>query len=216
MKKSISVAMFCLFGLLQSNAQVSFSPGIKGGLNFAHFTQTTDPNQKYTNLTDFYVGFLGELNLSKVYSLQPEILYTRQGSGYERREANNTITAYDIKVSYLSLGLANKFKFNKFNLHVGPTVDININDKGKTLATTYNNDVNNDPYFYNFYDYKYTPIDLAVFIGAGYDITDNFGVEARIKKGLIDVTDWGSGGSNVVFQTGVYYKFKSSKKGTKK
>lgn len=214
MKKSISIAIFCLFGITQSNAQVTFSPGLRGGVNFAHFTQTENVNEKYTNLTDFYIGFLGELNLSKVYSMQPEIVYTRQGSGYERRLPDNSLVTENIKVSYLSLGLVNKFKFNKFNIQVGPTVDVNINDKGKTLATTYDN--SQDPYFYNYYNYKYTPIDLTLFIGAGFDITDQFGVEARVKRGLIDVADWGDGGNNIVIQTGVYYKFISSNKKSKK
>lgn len=214
MKKSISIAILCLFVFSQSNAQVSFNPGLRGGLNFAHFTQTADPNEKYSNLTDFYIGFLGELDLSKVYSLQPEINYTRQGSVYERRQPNNLLTSNQIKVSYLSLGLVNKFKINKFNIQVGPTIDININDKGKTIAPTY--DTSGDPYFYDYYDYEYTPIDMTLFIGAGYDITDNFGVEARIKRGFIDVTDWGTGGNNVVIQTGVYYKFKTSNKKAKK
>lgn len=214
MKKSISIAIFCLFGITQSNAQVTFSPGVRGGVNFAHFTQTDNRNEKYTNHTDFYVGFLGELNLSKAYSLQPEIAYTRQGSGFERRLPDNSLVTDKIKVSYLSLGLVNKFKFNKFNIQVGPTVDININDKGKTLATTY--DYSGDPYFNDYFDYEYTPIDLTLFVGAGYDITDNFGVEARIKRGLIDVTDWGKGGNNIVIQTGVYYKFIASNKKAKK
>lgn len=213
MKKSISIAILCLFGFTQTNAQVTFNPGLKAGANFSHFTQSTDPNEKYTSLTDFYVGFLGELNLSKSYSLQPEILYTRQGTGVEMRQSNNTIITNEIKVSYLSFGVVNKFKFQKFNIHLGPTVDININDKGKTLSNSYNNYDN--VYFYDYNQYDYTPIDFTFFIGAGYDITDNFGIEARIKKGLLDVTDWGSGGENVVFQTGVYFKFNSSKKETK-
>jgi len=214
MKKSISLALFCLFGFTQINAQVTFSPGLRAGANFAHLTQSTDPNEKYTNRTDFYAGIFGDLNLSKVYSLQPEINYSRQGSGYEKRQSDNTIKTSEIKVSYLSLGIVNKFKFEKFNFQVGPTIDININDKGKTLSTSYNS--YNDPYFYNYYEYDYTPVDFTFFIGAGYDITDNFGIEARIKKGFLDVADWGSGGENVVIQTGIYYKFKSSKKEAKK
>ena len=51
-------------------------------------------------------------------------------------------------------------------------------------------------------------VDLAFFLGAGYDITPNFGVEARIKKGIVPVLDYSDGNhTNVVFSVGAFYKF---------
>jgi hypothetical protein len=49
-------------------------------------------------------------------------------------------------------------------------------------------------------------VDLAFFFGAGFKFTENFGIEARIKKGIIPVDDnWDY--TNVVFQTGINYTF---------
>lgn len=203
MRKTIIVAFLCFLGITQVQAQSKFRPGIRGGANFAHLTQTDNPNEKYSTRTDFYVGAFGALNLSKVYTLQPEINYSRQGAKYEFIDTDNRRYNSEIKVSYLSLGVANKFKFDKFNIHLGPTLDIKVKDAGKKLGNTYNN---YDNYYY--YNNDLTAIDFAFFLGAGFDITKNFGIEARIKKGIIPVNDNGDWDStNVVFQTGITYTF---------
>ena len=197
MKRLAVLAFFCVFGISQINAQVTFKPGVKAGVNFARFTQTDDPNERYYSKTDFYVGILGELKLSRVYTMQPEIVYSRQGSGREYLDNNNMRRDDKLHISYLSLSLANKFTFDKFNIHVGPTFDIKVDDKKKKL-NSYND---------NYYDDDYSnDIDMGIFIGAGYKITNNLEFEARVKKGIIPVNDdWDS--TNMVFQLGLAYTF---------
>ena len=198
MKKSIFVALICLLGFSQTEAQVKFRPGVKAGLNFARFTQTDNPNERYTSITDFYAGVFGAIEMSKVYTMQPELTYTRQGSGVEYVDQNNIRYEDKINVSYISFALANKFTFDKINVHVGPTFDIRVNDSGKELGAF------EDDYYYDS-DYD-NDVDLAFFIGAGYEITKNLGIEARVKKGIVPVNgDWDS--ENLVFQTGINYKF---------
>lgn len=205
MKKVFIIALFCVFGFSQMNAQVSFKPGIRGGLNFSHFTKgdyyneynyngyyegyyygpNTPNNREYSSKTDFYLGLYGALKLTKYYTLQPEIDYSRQGSTAKLRVLNG-FTERKLDVSYLSLGIINKFTFNKFNIHVGPSVDFVVEK---------NFDVDSD-------------LDLAFTLGAGYNFTKNFGIEARVKKGIIPVLDFSDGNhSNVVFQTGITYTF---------
>ena len=51
-------------------------------------------------------------------------------------------------------------------------------------------------------------VDLAFILGAGYNFTKNFGLEARVKKGVIPVLDYSDGNhSNVVFSFGGTYTF---------
>ncbi len=188
-KKTLIVALFA-FGLAQTQAQVTFKPGLRGGLNFAHFTKGDYYNNgSYTNQfsskTDFYVGFYGALHLSKFYTLQPEFDYSNQGSTINSNGATGKLNA-----SYLSVAVINKFTFNdKFNILLGPAIDF-IVDK--------NFPVDND-------------VDLTFQLGAGYEITKNFGLEARIKKGLIPAYyNTGNGGSNhtnVVISLGATYTF---------
>jgi hypothetical protein len=116
-----------------------------------------------------------------MYTLQPEIDYSRQGAKIDAPGANE-----DLEVSYLSIAVVNKFTFNKFNVHLGPTIDFLVEDNFNTDSD----------------------IDLAFQLGAGYDITKNFGVEARVKKGIIPVLDFSdSNHTNVVFSVGATYTF---------
>ncbi|MGH2664198.1 outer membrane beta-barrel protein [Flavobacterium sp.] len=195
MKKSIIVALFCVFGLVETNAQVTFKPGIRAGLNFAHFSKGgdyyndnyTNDNREFDSRTDFYVGFYGALKLSKFYTLQPEITYSRQGANFVFYDNNDRRVKQELEVSYLSLGVINKFTFNgKFNVHVGPTLDFVVDENFDTDSE----------------------VDLAFMLGAGYNFTPNFGIEARIKKGIVPVLDYSNGDhTNVVFQTGITYTF---------
>jgi hypothetical protein len=199
MKKTAIIVILALFGIAQAQAQVSFKPGIRGGLNFSHFTNDVyDDNNGYYDVdgnyiigdgpnfdskTDFYLGFFGALKLTRYYTLQPEIDYSNQGTTY--KEFNNS--SAKLNVSYLSISVVNKFTFtDKFNVHVGPTIDFVV-DK--------NFDVDNE-------------IDLAFQLGAGYNFTPNFGIEARVKKGIVPVL-WNSGydHTNVVFSLGATYAF---------
>lgn len=200
MKKIVIIVILALFGIAQTQAQVSFKPGIRGGLNFSHFTNDNYNNYNngyydvygnyinsggpnFDSKTDFYLGFFGALKLTRYYTLQPGIDYSNQGTTY--KDINNS--SAKLNVSYLSISVVNKFTFtDKFNVHVGPTIDFVV-DK--------NFDVDND-------------VDLAFQLGAGYNFTDNFGIEARVKKGIVPVL-WNSDydHTNVVFQLGATYTF---------
>ncbi|MFT3793708.1 outer membrane beta-barrel protein [Flavobacterium sp.] len=232
MKRILTAALLC-FAFSQMDAQVTFRPGVRAGVNFSHFTEgdnydngsVYDPQtqQYYRNRpaefnskTDFYVGLYGALKLSKFYTLQPELNYSRQGSKVEWAQYNTNTHSYiqndtQIDVSYISIGLINKFTFaDKFNLHIGPTVDV-IVDKNRNRY--YYDDVNIDPalgynYYYDDYYDTESDIDLAFVLGVGYNFTKNLGIEARVKKGIIPVFDfWDNNHTNVVFSAGLNYTF---------
>lgn len=193
--KGILILVFTFFGMLQTQAQVTFRPGFRGGANFSHFTKGyyyyADPynpsnmgvnNDEYSTKTDFYLGFYGALKLSKFYTLQPEIDYSAQGSNY--RSATNG--SFNFNVDYLSFLVLNKFTFgDKFNFHFGPTLDFVVNSNFNTEAN----------------------VDMAFVLGAGINLTPNFGVEARVKKGIIPVVDYNDSHTNVVFSLGATYTF---------
>lgn len=212
--KKVIYLFAIIFGCVTfSNAQVTFKPGIRGGLNISHFSNGGSSyyydayyNDGSTNVRDFesktgaYIGFFGELKLSKFYALQPEINLSKQGSKYNYRQDNqNFYRDYDL--TYLTVGITNKFTFNKFNFHVGPTIEFVADTKVKT------NEIYSSPYYASNLEID-SDVDLAFYLGAGYDFTSNFGVEGRIKKGIIPVLDYSDGNhTNVVFSLGAYYKF---------
>ena len=94
------------------------------------------------------------------------------------------------ELSYLSIQAVNKFFLQKFNLQAGLSIDYLIADK------------NFDPYVKN-------NTDLGILLGAGYDITNQFGIEARFKKGMVSqIKTTSEDHTNILFQLGVYYTFK--------
>ena len=205
MKKIFIVAIIVLLGFTQIQAQITFKPGLRGGLNFSHFTKGDNYNGYYgspsiyngidfTSKTDFYIGFYGALHLTKFYTLQPEIDYSNQGSTVNYIDSNNVSRSTKLDVSYLSIAVINKFTFNKFNVLLGPALEFVVDEK--------NMNADND-------------IDLTFQLGAGYDITKNFGLEARIKKGIIPAyynNNYNSysdnnNHTNVVFSIGATYTF---------
>lgn len=199
MKKTLFLLAFIVSGL--SFAQVTFNPGIRAGANFSHFTNKdqwysywddysygNEAKMDFKTKTDFYLGLFGNIRFAKFYALQPEINYSRQGAKLDTNINNwngQTITA-----SYLVFQLVNKFYFNRFNVHFGPTLEFLVEQK--------NFDAENE-------------IDLGITAGLGFDITDNFGIEARVKKGFIPVYSFNNDHSNVTFQAGVYYTFNMKK-----
>jgi hypothetical protein len=212
MKKQIIIAIIAFFGIVEAKAQVTFKPGLRGGLNLSHFTKGDlynnnyyyDGNGNYVNgssntefnsKVDFYLGFYGAIRLTKYYTLQPEIDYSRQGSKIKYIDRNNRTVSENIDFSYISAVIVNKFTFtDKFNVHFGPTLDV---------ITEHNTLTDSD-------------IDLAFILGTGYNFTKNFGLEARIKKGIIPAyynSNYNNGSyssgshTNVVFSLGATYTF---------
>lgn len=200
MKKILLLAIVLISGL--SLAQVTFNPGIRVGANISHLSDGPAhdywyyvDNQNYyhngsntydiKSKIDFYIGFQANIRFAKFYALQPEIYYTRQGAKYESQDPS--VASKTVSVSYVGAAVVNKFYFDKFNIHFGPTLELLTDHKNVESPTE---------------------ADLGFLFGAGYDITKNFGVEARIKKGFVHIN---SDHTNVTFQTGVYYTFNMKK-----
>lgn len=185
-------------------AQVKFTPGVRGGLNFAQLTES-DLGIK----TDFYVGGFAGVKFTKHYTLQPEVIYSRQGAEGDYRvydpvydNEGNLISEYreghaDVSLQYLSVGIMNKFTFaDRLSVVVGPSVDVLVD---------HNVPVNSDA-------------DLAIQLGLGVRLVDGLEAEFRVKKGIASVVDdteyidddeWFDfqDGTNLLFQVGLSYTF---------
>lgn len=203
MNRNLIITILAFLAFSQTQAQVTFKLGLRAGVNISHFTKgdasysndgyydyngnyISFSKDNYSSKTDSYIALYGALKLTKYYTLQPEISYSNQGSVVKKYDQNNMSNDTKLNISYLSIGVINKFTFNKFNVHLGPTIDFVV-DKN------FNAD---------------SEVDLAFLLGAGYNITSNFGIEARIKKGIVPVLDYSlSNHTNVVFQLGATYTF---------
>ncbi|WP_339610425.1 outer membrane beta-barrel protein [uncultured Planktosalinus sp.] len=197
MKTTLILSIVLFFGIQCLQAQVSFKPGLRGGLNISKITQVeSDFN------TDFYIGAFGALRLGKLYTLQPEITYTNQGgknievsSGFWN-DFENPSRKETISISYLSLGLTNKLHFNKrFSFLIGPTIDFQLENN----------------------IYTNTDLDFGFTTGLYFRILENLELEGRLKAGVLDVfeSDYSTSNSphvhsyntNLLFQLGLSYTF---------
>lgn len=191
MKKCLAIFVFIFSGTLISNAQFEFKPGLRGGVNIAKVT-----NFEVDSKTDFFVGGQFELKFVDFYSLQPEVIYSRQGF-----KADND----NYSIDYLSLGITNKFTFGGgFNVLVGPTIDFKVGDNLPT-----------------FFSDELIGVDFALMGGIGYTFENGLAVDVRFKQGLVDIfgdnyneyNDENGNGNfdevklNQLFQFGVSYSF---------
>jgi hypothetical protein len=196
MKKTLLFG-FLFLAAIAANAQVTFKPGLRAGANFSKITNT-DLDYK----TDFYVSAFGAIKLTKFYTMQPEIGYSRQGAegSFSYSESGAELTEnVDISLNYVTFSFINKFTLtDAINVHVGPTFDIGTGTK----------------------DYLEDDVDVGITAGIGYTFPFGLGIEARVKKGFVDITDDyyyddynynydydENINSNLVFQVGVTYSF---------
>ena len=208
--KKIIIVLFILIGIAPSSqAQVTLKPGFRAGINFSKFT-----NYDTDFKTGFYVGGELAIKFNKLYTLQPELVYSRQGGQgqgqyiyiiddmlfYSDKEFSYTI-------DYLSLSAISKFNFGTgFHLLVGPSLDFKVNDNFENSSFS-----NGQPIGFDF----------SLVGGFGYSLPNGLSFEARFKQGLVDIygnnynmnIDQNNNGNydevilNQSFQLGISYTF---------
>ena len=171
MRKLLLIALLGFVGIT-ANAQVKFKPGVQAGANFSRLT-----NSDASTMAGFYIGGQLGIKITRFYTLQPEVSFSRQGAKIDVIDFNDMDPASDgmkeakFTLDYLSVGALNKFTFGKgFFVAVGPSIDFLIQD--------------------NFADYDTeSPIglDLSLVAGLGYSFPNGITIDARFKQGLVDI-----------------------------
>ena len=190
MKNKITFLIAC-FAVILLNAQVEIKPGVKAGLNISSFTNLRSSNLDGNSLTSFHVGGTVAFKFAKFYTLQPELLYSRQGSNIK-----STITLFDtnfnpisneeikVQLDYLSIVVNNKFFIagSGFNVQVAPVIDILLSDKNIEGPEGF---------------------DIAIAGGIGYNFPMGLALDLRYKQGIVDVfgrnVDDGNGAETTSF-----------------
>lgn len=198
MKKIIFLLLVstCIVNAQQNEDKI----GIKGGFNFSTFTGYNDSGiTDFSRRISFHAGIMLESKLSNIVSLQPEVLFSSQGSDEEFDGVD-----YENRLNYVNLPILFKFYVsNQFSLDVGPQLGVLISAKQSNTSTR-DNDIKT--YF------KDTDISLAT--GISYKFVSGFNLSARYNFGLKDIfnTDlyqYGDKLKNGVFQLSIGYYFKN-------
>ena len=180
--KKIILTIAAVFAFGVANAQ-DMKFGVKGGLNFSNLTSSEGSN----GLTSFHLGGFAEFKVSEKFAVQPELLYSMQGAGYD---------GGDLNLNYINIPIMAKFYVaEKFNIQAGPQIGFLMSAKADGT------DVKD----------LFKTTDFGLNLGAGYNLNDNMMLDLRYNLGLSQVQDelfpGESKSMNAVLQLSFGYKF---------
>ena len=184
MRKIALLIALTIFGLTQANAQ---NFGFKGGYNYSSFNGDVAKDNTLKGLSGFYVGALLELPLGDVISLQPEVIYSRQGAAWEK-DYNIPILGKgslknDIKLDYLNIPVMAKVNLGPLFLQGGVQFGFLVG-KPETSST-----VNGRRVTEELDKDAYASFDFGVGAGLGVNLSQHFFIEARYTHSLTNALD---------------------------
>ena len=184
MRKIALLIALTIFGITQANAQ---NFGFKGGYNYSSFNGEVAKENTLKGLSGFYVGALLELPLGDVISLQPEVIYSRQGAAWEK-DYNVPILGKgslknDLRLDYLNIPVMAKVNLGPLFLQGGVQFGFLVG-KPETSSTVngrrITEEVDKD---------AYASFDFGVGAGLGVNLNQHFFIEARYTHSLTNALD---------------------------
>ncbi len=166
--------------------------GIKGGLNAYNIKGDNSSNNdmKYS----FHVGLLGHIHLDNQIALQPEIIYSVQGTKY-KSNGNDS----QLNLNYVNIPLLIQYMFdNGFRIEAGAQLGILASAKSEVGNIT--TEVKSN--------FKST--DIGAVVGMSYvKPSTGLGFDIRYNHGLTNINESDAFNSyNRGFQVGLFYLFK--------
>lgn len=183
-----SIAFLLLSVAVQSQ---HINLGIKGGLNA--YTILGNDNYAYKPKLSFNAGLLGHIHINSHFAIQPEVVYSRQGTTYKDADVDNAL-----KLNYVNIPVIFQYMFdNGFRIQAGPQLGILTN------ANLVTGDTDTDLRA----DYKST--DFGVSVGMSYvKPLTGFGIDIRYNHGLTNINSTDAIKSyNSGVQLGIFFLF---------
>jgi hypothetical protein len=201
---------------LRTEMEVKTRFGIKAGVNMAKFNVHEDtyanpslaPEGSYK--TSFNAGAFVNIPIGGNFRLQPELLWSGQGSKISEKTSQSTGTTtfrYEEDLHYVTLPIMLQLQSpSGFYLELGPRLGylIDAKSKGQTpISTTEETDR----------DYYYDNFDIGWSGGVGYTTRIGLGVGARYNYGFRNIVKENSSGNspgdveNRVISFGLSYMF---------
>lgn len=157
--KKVIVLLVVLCSATSLKAQ-TLKFGLKAGANFANLEGNSVEGSTYTS---FHFGALMEIKLLENLSLQPELVYSSQGTKIDEAAFD------DINYNYITVPVLAKFYLtkNKLSFEAGPQFSFLVNENVE-------------------YQFEGETFDFALAGGLGYNITEHFLIQARYVAGLTE------------------------------
>ena len=208
-KVLLSTVAIMVFGFMSAQEVVKSTTsdvkfGAKGGVNFANLAG--DDAGDASMFVGFNVGFFVEIPVTDKLIIQPELLYSAQGSKSEGPlviDGNLYDVKATMKLNYINVPVIFKYKVvEKFSIEAGPYVGFLTSAKIK---------VDVDGYGSATEDMKdlVKSTDFGLALGMNYEFSDIIFANARFQGGLTQIGDTGAGDDikNSVFQLGLGFRF---------
>ncbi|MGI9527186.1 MAG: porin family protein [Weeksellaceae bacterium] len=190
MKKVVLSAAAAVLGLVGVNAQMnmeSVEVGARAGYNYSNLTGDTAENLDTKGLSGYHAGLFVEVPISQRFSIQPEVIYSTQGTKLEGKFGSLAEGTREIQTQNINVPvLAKIYVADGFNLQVGPQVSFNtgnkVEDDVKILGVNGKND-------FEFDDDALSSVNFGAVVGAGYKMAEGLTIDARYNFGLTNVFD---------------------------
>lgn len=182
--KKLILLLVCVASFVATQAQAKF--GIKSGLNFANLTNDIEGDMKLS----FYAGAFANVPVASRFSVQPELVFSRQGTRFDD-------PGDDIKwrLNYLNVPILGQYNDpSGFYAEMGPQFGFLLHAKVKD-----DGDVRSA-------NSSFKSFDLSWGFGAGFNFTQQAGIGLRWNLGLTDVWDHPGTANNSVLQVGATYR----------
>lgn len=184
MKRTIFMLVLLVLGTGISQAQL-LKFGIKGGLNFANYTGGSVSGIDFKTITSYHAGIVTELKVFENFAIQPELLYSTQGS-----ELKGLGDQVKNELGYISIPVLAKFYLtsNELSLELGPQASFLVSERNEVSS----NDTNS--------------FEFGLAGGLSYKITKSIFVSGRYVAGLTEAKK-DADVKNSVIQFSVGYLF---------
>ncbi|MCT4600483.1 MAG: PorT family protein [Marinifilaceae bacterium] len=166
--------------------------GIKGGLNLSNIYGKNVENNDLR--ASFHLGGFIEYALNNNWYIQPEIIYSQQGT---------TDTSNTFELNYIAVPLMFKYYFNnKFNIEFGPQFNYSVNAKIKNdkVSLDISDEINQKDFT------------AGINFGCGVHFSSHLAIYARYNLGLTNIIKENEhlldeNIKNIVFQLSLAFKF---------
>ena len=173
--------------------------GAKGGVNFTNMT--SDGFKDNSSRTGFHLGLLAEVPVGDRFSIQPEVLYSTQGTEAESNFSGQDFSG-EYNLDYIQVPVLAKFYlFPALSLEAGPSFNFLVEEE---VSLSSGAEISSDTGYGSTFEFGGA-------VGLSFNVSHNFFIGARYTQGLTDAFDsenWDEDAvNNNGFQVGVGFMF---------
>lgn len=194
--KKLFLAVIAVLSLSYTQAQeVQF--GAKAGVNFANLTGDVEDSDMRTS---FHLGAVAEIKINEKFSVQPELLYSSQGTTSKEKFEGISFES-TIKLDYIAVPIMAKYYVAQgLSLEAGPQIGFLVAAESEFSAggESETEDIKDE----------LKSVDFGLNFGLGYKLDSGINFGARYNLGLSNIADDDDYElKNSVFQISVGYLF---------